>query len=180
MQKKGALQVGIRQQENNSKLKNIQFAFPADDQYGEKIVNIMKEENSANGKYIINIVQGFDENGNIGILPRSLLSCMYSLSDYVLIPEKDIKVCEISDISKNKILTKNIPKKFKELLMIYNSDRKPKNSYVCVKHRDTWFYIKDGDIYSKKTFLLLLDLFNLQAGSSTVQGPLLTLPTRSR
>ncbi|KKM67868.1 hypothetical protein LCGC14_1466760, partial [marine sediment metagenome] len=47
-------------------------------------------------------------------------------------------------------------------------------------YRDTWFYIKDGDIYSKKTFLLLLDLFNLQAGSSTVQGPLLTLPTRSR
>ena len=176
LQMKGSLQIGVRQQTNDLKLKSLQFSFPFEDQYGKEIAEILKEEKSSNGKYIINIVQGFDENGNIGILPRSLLSCMYYLSKNVRIPEKDIKVCKTSDIFNCTISTKDIPKIFKELLIVYNSNRKPKDSYVCVKYRDTWFYIKDGDIHSKKTFLLLLDLYNLQSGIPEVKGALFTLP----
>ena len=52
---------------------------------------MVKEEKSSNGKYIINIVQGFDENGKIGILPRSLLSCMYYLSKKCEDPQKGYK-----------------------------------------------------------------------------------------
>ena len=95
LQMKGLLQVGIREEQKNaSKFRKLQFAVPVDNQYGKEIANMMKEEKTADGRYIINISEGFDENGNIGILPRSLLSCMYSLSKYVMIPEKDIKICE--------------------------------------------------------------------------------------
>ena len=59
------------------------------------------------------------------------------------IPKKDIKICETSDVFNCDISTKDIPKIFKELLVVYNSNRKPKDSYACVKYRDTWFYIKD-------------------------------------
>ena len=133
LQKKNALQVGIKQQANE--LKSLQFAFPVDDQYSKKIIKMLKGKKQANGKYIINIIQGFDENGNIGILSRSLLSCMYNLSNNVRIPEKDIKICKTSNIFNCEISTKNIPKVFKELLVIYNSNRKPKDSYICVKYQ---------------------------------------------
>ncbi len=174
LQKKSSLQIGI-QQTSDLKLKSLQFVFPIEDKYSKKVAKILKNTKRSNGKYVIDIVQGFDENGNIGILPRSLLSCMYYLSKNVKIPQKDIKICETSNMCH--FSTKNSPKIFKELLVVYSSNKKPKNSYVCVKYKDTWFYIKDNDIHSKKTFLLLLDLYNLQSAKPKVKGPLFTLPT---
>jgi hypothetical protein len=39
-----------------------------------------------------------------------------------------------------------------------------------------WFYIADGDQTSKSTFLLLGNLFRLQAGDVEDVKPVLTLP----
>ncbi|NGX49654.1 MAG: hypothetical protein K940chlam5_01253, partial [Candidatus Anoxychlamydiales bacterium] len=53
---------------------------------------------------------------------------------------------------------------------------KPKHPYVSIKYRDFWFYIEDDDLHSKKTFMLLLELYNLQSGRGPDKGPILTLP----
>ena len=50
------------------------------------------------------------------------------------------------------------------------------NLFLSIKFRDSWFYIKDNDLHSKKTFMLLLELYNLQSGKRTSKGPVLTLP----
>lgn len=182
LQLKGELQVGIRlDQEPDTKAKNLQFAFPSENKTAQKVATLMKGEMSSNGKYIINIVQGFDEKGNIGILPRSLLSCMHYLSKSVIIPASDIedkKACTGQDEKDCPAISHNEKDKklVTELLVIYNCTRKPKDAYVAIKYRDTWFYIKDEDIHSKKTFMLLLELFNLQSGRAQDKGPVLTLP----
>jgi hypothetical protein len=52
----------------------------------------------------------------------------------------------------------------------------PKHTAVAVHHRGLWFYVDDGDVRSKATFLLLAIVFQLQAGKNVPLGPALTLP----
>ena len=53
---------------------------------------------------------------------------------------------------------------------------RPQGAYIATFYRGHWFWIEDNDLESKSTFMLLRQLFDLQAGQSTVQGPTLTLP----
>ena len=48
-------------------------------------------------------------------------------------------------------------------------------AYLTAAYR---FYIEDTDLESKSTFILLRQLFDLQAGQSKPQVPALTLPVR--
>jgi hypothetical protein len=172
LQKKGHLQVGISQVERKEKkIDDIQFAFPADDEISVEIANLLNNEIQNDGKYILNVVVGFDEKGNIGRLPRSLLSCMYFLSKGVQIPKKDIEENKASCFKNSD----NVGK-FQDLLSVYSCNKKPKNAFVAIKYRDYWFYIKDNDLHSKQTFMLLLEIYNLQSGRVQDKGPILTLP----
>ena len=64
------------------------------------------------------------------------------------------------------------------LFKIYQSDTKPDNAMLAIPYRDHWFYIADNDIESKSTFMLLTQLFRLQAGSAKMAAPTLTIPVR--
>ena len=55
---------------------------------------------------------------------------------------------------------------------------RPTNAYIATYYRGHWFYIADTDLESKSTFILLRQLFDLQAGQTKSQGPTLTLPVR--
>ena len=53
---------------------------------------------------------------------------------------------------------------------------RPEGAYIATFYRGHWFWIEDTDLQSKSTFMLLRQLFDLQAGQTTYQGPTLTLP----
>lgn len=59
---------------------------------------------------------------------------------------------------------------------IKSSADRPENAFVAVPYRDVWFYIADNDLKSKRTFMLLKQLFNLQAGQIKAVTPTLTIP----
>lgn len=63
---------------------------------------------------------------------------------------------------------------------ILSSERQPQNAYTAVPYRGHWFYLADDDLESKSTFLLLQNLFSLQAGQTESTGPTLTLPVGGR
>ena len=65
-----------------------------------------------------------------------------------------------------------------QVFKIYSSEDLPKKAYLAIPYRDHWFYIKDNDLNSKSTFMMLMQLFDLQAGQSKYSGPTLTLPVR--
>jgi hypothetical protein len=56
------------------------------------------------------------------------------------------------------------------------STSEPALAAVKVKHRGVWFFIADDDLESKSTFMLLIQLFNMQAGRGSLPVPLLTIP----
>jgi len=171
LQNEGKLRVGIKEVKSNGTTKKIlQFAIPANDEISEEIAKILNCEELEDGNYVINIVEGFDNEGKVGVLPRSLLSCMSYLSKNVIVP--------INDEKNNKVKMSDLlnKKKLGSLLIILSSKTRPVDCYLSIKYRDHWFYIKDNDLNSKKTFMLLLELFNIQSGKRENRGPILTLP----
>jgi len=62
------------------------------------------------------------------------------------------------------------------LLHIYSSSSKPNHASVAIPYKGYWFYIKDDDLQSKATFLLMQVLMGMQSGASSSGGPVLTIP----
>ncbi|MCX7109886.1 MAG: hypothetical protein NTX45_07130 [Proteobacteria bacterium] len=61
---------------------------------------------------------------------------------------------------------------------IRQSEGRPDGAFVAIPYRDHWFYLADNDLESKSTFMLLTQLFRLQAGAAKTTGPALTIPVR--
>ena len=61
------------------------------------------------------------------------------------------------------------------LVRVESAPRRPLNAFVAVRHRGSWFFIRNNDLESKSTFMLLSQLFNLQAGQIKTMAPALTI-----
>ncbi len=64
------------------------------------------------------------------------------------------------------------------LFHIRQSEEQPNLAFVAIPYRGRWFYLADNDLESKSTFMLLMQLFRLQAGAAKSAGPALTIPVR--
>lgn len=182
-QKRSELQVGVKMekcpkghpQEGVTK-RHLQIAFPKEDPRAKELVKLLTGVIEKPDYYILNLELGFNRRGKIGIMPRSLLSCMYYLSSGVEVPEQDQKrgfVPMTMDHSGEEFDWSDV---IGRLMRIECSYCKPCYSYVSVKYKNRWFYIREDDLVSKKTFVLLLQLYNLQSKDVQSQGPILTIP----
>jgi hypothetical protein len=61
---------------------------------------------------------------------------------------------------------------------VSQSETEPQGAFVAIPYRDQWFYLADNDLESKSTFMLMAQLFRLQAGAAKSAGPALTIPLR--
>ena len=61
------------------------------------------------------------------------------------------------------------------LLKVGSAAQRPPGAFIAVQHRGAWFYIRNNDLESKSTFMLLSQLFNLQAGQIKTVAPALTI-----
>jgi hypothetical protein len=63
-------------------------------------------------------------------------------------------------------------------IRIQSAKKKPEGSFVSVYYRNTWFWIDDGDLRSKRSFAQLMQLFTMIDTGSRAGQPVLTIPTR--
>lgn len=166
----GELQIGVditkKEEEDKDKIAHqLQLTFPAEGADADRLNELLVGLKKRNGRYHLVMQLGFDKSGKIGVLPRSILSSVYFLSQGVEAP--------IDEKCLEKIECKNGGN---ALIKISNCPHFPGNAYAAVKYRNRWFYIHEQDVESKKTFVLLLQLYNLQGGALTQPPPLLTLP----
>ena len=120
-----------------------------------------------------------EKNKLLSMRLRSIYSMLYYLSQNVAVPvahQQQGLVTLTKTHAGADFQWANTPAG--QLFQIQYSDSKPDNAYLSVYYRDTWFYIADNDLQSKSTFMLLTQLFNLQAGQSKATNPTLTIPVR--
>ncbi len=115
----------------------------------------------------------------LGIRPRSIASILFYLSQNVDVPQHHIDE-GLVNTTKTKLGTdfnwNETPAG--EFFKIQFSADYPKQAFLTVPYRGYWFFIADNDLKSKSTFMLLTQLFDLQAGQNQYSGPTLTLPVR--
>ena len=115
----------------------------------------------------------------ISIRTRSLMSIFFYLSHHVDAPQSHkeaglVTVTRNMDGSEFDWGTTAAGKVFH----IRQSEDEPSLAFVAIPYRGRWFYLADNDLESKSTFMLLMQLFRLQAGSAKSTGPTLTIPVR--
>lgn len=112
----------------------------------------------------------------ITLQTRSLIGVLFYLSHGVIPPETDLK--------KGKITLTHYPdgrpfdwqELLGDLFVVRVSQTFPAEAAVAVRYRGHWFYISDYDLNTKSTFVLLGQLFVLEAGKEKGLVPLLTIP----
>lgn len=115
----------------------------------------------------------------ISIRSRSLMSIFFYLSQNVDTP-KEHKAAGLVTVTRNHDGSEFDWSKTAggNLFHIRQSAKQPDMAFVSIPYRSQWFYLADNDLESKSTFMLLTQLFRLQAGAAKAAGPTLTLPVR--
>jgi len=115
----------------------------------------------------------------ISIRSRSLMSIFFYLSQNVDTP-KEHKAAGLVTVTRNKDGSEFDWSKTAggSQFHIRQSEKQPDTAFVSIPYRGQWFYLADNDLESKSTFMLLSQLFRLQAGAAKSAGPTLTLPVR--
>jgi hypothetical protein len=116
------------------------------------------------------------ELGPLRVRLRSVMSAMFYLSQGVDVPpehetQRLVTVTLNADGSRF-----DWQQVLQGTFRVRTSPSEPSSAAVKVQHRGHWFFIPDDDLESKSTFLLLVQLTNMQAGRSALPLPLLTIP----
>ncbi len=61
---------------------------------------------------------------------------------------------------------------------ILSSKTAPSDAFVKIRYRDTWFWIDDRDLKSKRTFSFMMMLFTLADTGEKETLPLITIPAQ--
>ena len=112
----------------------------------------------------------------IEINTRSFLGVLFFLSQGVNVPDEDIESGKVTKTLNKDGETFDWNQPLKDLFRVESSARAPDNASAVVRYRGTWFYIKDNDLPSKSTFMLISQMFSLRTGNSKGHAPILTIP----
>lgn len=120
--------------------------------------------------------QGFGTRETISFSTRSLIEIMFYLSQGIQIPEEHVQQGLVT------ITVDALGQPFDwtemtgDLLRICVSKKRPTCAAVAIPYRGYWYYIHERDHDSLSTFLLLIQLFNLETQAGGGRGlPVLTL-----
>ncbi len=112
----------------------------------------------------------------IAVDTRSLLGVMFFLSQAIHSPPSDREAGIITKTMTKSGEPYDWSRAIGDFMDIRFDQWPPRGAAVAVRHRGYWFYIADDDLTSKSTFMLLSQVFRLQAGSGKATSPVLTLP----
>jgi len=113
---------------------------------------------------------------SINLRFRSLAGVMYFLSQSVQIPQEDVAAGHVTVTRDKAGEVFDWQQVTDGVMSIKSSPQSPDNAAVAVNYRNSWFYIDDSDLDSKSTFVLLGQVYQLQAGEAKTVAPVLTLP----
>ncbi len=122
-----------------------------------------------------NVVYGAvqKDDREIALLTRSILEVLIDLSKDIEVPDIDVREKRVSPTLVDTSADQTIP----PLVHIRSSSEKPSDSYVSVPYRNSYFWIDDRDLMSKKLFSFLMFIFTLVETGEKGAAPVVTIPT---
>jgi hypothetical protein len=110
----------------------------------------------------------------IAILTRSLLDVIVDLSANIEVPAADVQETRVSPTFVERT---GAGEKIPPLIRIQSSPGKPEDAFVSVRYRNSYFWIDDRDLGSKRIFSFLMFVFTLVETGEKGTAPVVTIPT---
>jgi hypothetical protein len=114
------------------------------------------------------------DDKEIALLTRSLLQVLVDLSADIEVPAAHVEEKRVSPTREEKAATGG---KIVPLIRIQSSSEKPGDAFVSVPYRNSYFWIDDRDVRSKKIFSFLMFVFTLVETGEKGAAPVVTIPT---
>jgi hypothetical protein len=114
------------------------------------------------------------DDKEIAILTRSILEVLIDLSSDIEVPAAHAEEKRVSPTYAEKAAS---GEKIPPLIRIQSSSGKPGDAFVSVPYRNSYFWIDDRDLRSKKIFSFLMFIFLLVETGEKGMAPVVTIPT---
>ena len=111
----------------------------------------------------------------IAILTRSILEVIVDLSADIEVPAADVQENRVNPTVAERTRS---GEKISPLIRIQSSAGKPDDPFVSVRYRNSYFWINDRDLSSKRMFSFLMFIFTLVETGEKGISPVVTIPTR--
>ncbi len=180
LQQQGDLEIGASTNTDNSLM--IQFeSIDSNRQVMKELSQLLNFTPTITNELRVNISTNFLSPiaNQLTIRTRSISSILFYLSQNVETPKKHLEagLVTIAKDKEGKVFDwSKTPAG--AIFEVKSSEYYPDDAFLTIPYRGYWFYISDNDLQSKSTFMLLMQLFNLQAGKPHFSAPTLTLPVR--
>jgi hypothetical protein len=109
----------------------------------------------------------------IALLTRSMAEILLEVGAGIEVPSEHVAQGRTA-MATRLVSAENV--RDRPLIRIQSSASPPANTYAAVRYRDTWYWIDDGDLASKRIFSFLMIFFSLAETGVTPQAPVLTIP----
>ena len=176
MQKSGATGMQIQHDNGANDTPILLFYKDALSQEGEnhlrevrRLLGLKPDLTSATVKY--GYLSSADDE--IAMLTRSMLQLVALLATFVDVPP--------DHVTSGRTLGSNLAEssagtELRRLMRVSSAQEEPENAFVSVRYRDYWYWIDDGDFYSKRAFTFVMILFSLTESGTNAGLPLVTIP----
>jgi hypothetical protein len=123
-----------------------------------------------------NVVYGSipKDDKEIAMLTRSLLQVIVDLSADIEVPPAHVEEKRVSPTHVEEAIKDG---RILPLVRIHSSSGKPDDAFVSVPYRDSYFWIDDRDLMSKRIFSFLMFVFTLVETGEKGTAPIVTVPT---
>jgi hypothetical protein len=109
----------------------------------------------------------------IAVLSRSMLGVLLEVASGIEVPSGDVSNGRTAPSAREASAT---DPRDRPLINIYSGPKAPASSYAAVRYHDTWYWILDNDLASKRFFTFLMMFFSLAETGVAPQAPVVTIP----
>jgi hypothetical protein len=107
----------------------------------------------------------------VAVMTRSIIGILQNMAAEVEVrPEHMAQHRAVPGFEAGRTLPGIVP-----IIRIHSAKSRPADAFVGVRYRDTWFWIDDGDIPSKRSFAQLMQLFTMADTGAKENMPVVTI-----
>ncbi|HAR95502.1 MAG TPA: hypothetical protein DCR97_06005 [Deltaproteobacteria bacterium] len=114
------------------------------------------------------------DDKEIAILTRSFLEVIVDLSADIEVPAAHVEEKRVGPTHTEHAAGGET---IKPLIRIQSSSARPENAFILIPYRNTYFWIDDRDLMSKRLFSFLMFVFTLVETGEKGTTPIVTVPT---
>jgi hypothetical protein len=110
----------------------------------------------------------------VAVMTRSIIGILQNMAAEVEVPSEHMAQHRaVPGFETGRTLPGIVP-----MIRIHSAKTRPADAFVGIRYRDTWFWIDDGDLSSKRSFAQLMQLFTIADTGTKENLPIVTIPSR--